>query len=126
MLCQGISEKRLGVSAAMELCKSRLRLCPMVSLLRQGFPSLLCVSSGGSNSSLSPLALACTDAGSRLCRVRIVILRDQARSVRSDDQVEVTGLFATQDSRSLYAVCVGAGLSKFDQRGTLPGDRRID
>ena len=41
MLCQGMSEKSFGVSAAMEPCKSRLRLRPIVLLLRQGiqFPA---------------------------------------------------------------------------------------
>jgi len=47
------------------------------------------------------------------------------RSVpNGDDQVEVTDLFATQESLVVSAICVGAELSRFDQIGTMPGDRR--
>lgn len=50
----------------MEFCKSRLRLSPMLSLLRQGFPHPAYVSSGGSNSSLHHWRISFADAGSRL------------------------------------------------------------
>lgn len=51
-----------------------------------------------------------------VARVAHRILRDQARSVRSDDQVEVTDLFATQESLILRAICVGSSASGYNQR----------
>ena len=80
----------------MELCKSRLRLRPIESFLRQGFPFPACMSSGGSNSSLSPLAVSLQ---TRFAAARMAHRFPEGLSEVScsDYQVEVTDLFATQE-----------------------------
>jgi hypothetical protein len=62
----GNKRKEFRGKCFQEPCKSRLRLRPIVSLLRQGFPFPAACQCGGSNSSLSPLAVpAFAGAGSR-------------------------------------------------------------
>ena len=92
----GNKRKEFRSKCSREPCKSRLRLRPKVSLLRQGFPFPAACQGGGSNSSLLPLAVS-LQTQVRVCAGGASFLRDQARSVRNDDQVEVTGLFATQE-----------------------------
>ena len=92
----GNQRKEFRSKCSVEPCKSRRRLRPIVSLLRQGFP--FPAACQAEEVTLLYRHWQLPVCGRRFAAARVAhrILRDQARSVHSDDQVEVTGLFATQ------------------------------